>query len=204
MTHRGLPGTDGTTVVTMEMQRGIVGDLATMPQLAEVAERTGFIRTCARLVGAARSSRVPVVHATVSWRADRLGTSLNAPLSAALARNPQQILDGSPAVELLAEFGDTSGDLISHRHHGLTPFSGTNLDATLRALGTRTVVACGVSVNVGIMGLVLNAADLGYHVVVCTDAVAGVPEDYTHAVFDNTFRMVATLTTTDELLGSWA
>lgn len=187
----------------MEMQRGVVGDLATMPQLAQTAEQTGVIRACSRLVGSARSVGIPVVHATVSWRADRRGTALNSPLSVSLARNPAQILEGSPAVELLPEFGDTSDDLVSHRHHGLTPFTGTNLDATLRALGVRTVVACGVSVNVGIMGLVLNAVDLGYDVVVCTDAVAAVPEDYARWVFDHTFHMVATLTTTDELLDTW-
>lgn len=203
MSHQALPGPTGTTVVTMEMQRGVVGDLATMQQLSQAAAGSGVVDACAALVHAARLSAAHVVHATVSWRADRLGTSLNAPLSASLARNPDQILQGTDAVELIPEFGDTTGDVVSHRHHGLTPFTGTNLDATLRALDTSTVVACGVSVNVGIMGLVLNAADLGYRVVVCTDAVAGVPADYTQAVFDHTFRMVATLTTTSELIAAW-
>lgn len=198
-----LPGPTGATVVTMEMQRGIVGDLATMPELAEAARSSGVLTNCANLVRSARLLAVPVVHATVSWRADRLGSSFNTPLATALARNPGQILEGSAAVELLPEFGDCSTDLISHRHHGLTPFTGTNLDATLRALGTTTVVACGVSVNVGIMGLVLNAADLGYRVVVCRDTVAGVPEDYARSVIDNTFRMAATVTTSAELLARW-
>lgn len=187
----------------MEMQRGVLGDLATMPQLAEIARDAGVIKTCAKLVAGAREASVPVVHATVSWRSDRLGTSLNTPLTAALARNPSQILEGTEAVDLIPDFGDTSGDLITHRHHGLTPFPGTNLDATLRTLGTTTVVACGVSVNVGILGLVLNAADLGYEVVVCTDSVAGVPADYSLGVIENTFRMVATVTTTEELLDHW-
>ena len=41
-----------------------------------------------------------------------------------------------------------------------------------------TVVATGVSVNVGIMGLCLSAVDLGYQVVLVRDAVAGVPAEY--------------------------
>ena len=185
------------------MQRGIVGDLATIPALAIAAMERGAIEKCAGLVSKAREIDVPVVHATVSWRQDRRGTMLNTPLTASLARNPQQILHGSPSVELIAEFGDTSNDLISHRHSGLTPFPGTDLDSTLRALGTHTVVATGASVNVGVMGLVLGAADRGYRVVVCTDALVGVPAAYMNSVIDQTFAMVATITTTDDLIRSW-
>ncbi|MEI2637964.1 MAG: cysteine hydrolase [Microthrixaceae bacterium] len=204
MSQLELPVPVECAVVTMEMQRGVVGDLATMPALAKAAQSSGVVTQAARLVEGARAVGAPVVHATVSWRSDRQGTSLNNPLSRSLARNPGQILHGSEAVELLADFGDTSADLISHRHHGLTPFTGTNLDATLRALGVSTVIAVGVSVNVGVMALVLNAADLGYRVVVATDAVIGVPLDYTQAVFKNTFRMVATLATVDEVLEAWS
>lgn len=188
----------------MEMQRGIVGDLATMPALAAAATDSGIIANTAALVSTARTLGVHVVHATVSWRADRLGTTLNTPLAASLARNPDQILHGSAAVELIPEFGDTSGDLISHRHNGMTPFPGTDLDTILRSLGTRTVVATGVSVNVGVMGLVLGAADRGYRVVVCSDAVVGIPRTYSDDVIEGTFAMMATITTTQELLASWA
>lgn len=188
----------------MEMQRGIVGDLATMPALANAVRESRTIERCSALIDAARSGGIPIVHATVSWRADRLGTTLNTPLTASLARNPEQILDGSPAVELIPEFGDTTDDLISHRHNGLTPFPGTDLDATLRALDTKTVVAIGASVNVGVMGLVLGAADLGYRVVVCSDAVVGIPASYTDEVIERTFAIVATITTTEELITAWA
>ena len=47
-----------------------------------------------------------------------------------------------------------------------------------------TVVAIGVSLNVGVLGLVLSAVDLGYQVVVPTDAVAGVPEAYASLLRD--------------------
>ena len=89
------------------------------------------------------------------------------------------------------------------RHHGLTPFTGTDLDAVLRSLGCTTVVACGVSLNVGVLGLCLTAADLGYRVVVPTDAVVGVPAGYGDDVLANTLAMVATLSTVDDLLASW-
>jgi nicotinamidase-related amidase len=147
---------------------------------------------------------VPVVHAVAQWRADRRGTPANTPLTTALARNPGQILEGTDAVAPVPELGDTSGDLVSARHHGLTPFTGTDLDALLRSLGTTTVVACGVSLNVGVLGLCLAAADLGYRVVVATDAVVGVPAEYGDSVLRGTVAMVATLATVDDVLAAWS
>lgn len=190
----------GASVVTMELERGVVGDLATMAQLAEAARERGTLDACGRLVRAARERGRPVVHCLAEWRADRRGTALNTPLTRSLARNPAQILEGTDAVALVAELGDTSADLRSVRRHGLTPFTGTDLDALLRSLGTRTVIACGVSLNIGVLGLCLGAADLGYRVVVPTDAVVGVPASYGDMVVANTLAMVCTLTTVDELL----
>lgn len=190
----------GAAVVTMELERGVVGDLATMAQLAEAARERGTLDACGRLVRAARERGRPVVHCLAEWRADRRGTALNTPLTRSLARNPAQILEGTDAVALVAELGDTSADLRSVRRHGLTPFTGTDLDALLRSLGTRTVIACGVSLNIGVLGLCLGAADLGYRVVVPTDAVVGVPASYGDMVVANTLAMVGTLTTVGDLL----
>lgn len=194
---------EGVAVVTMELQRGVVGDLASMPALVEAATERDTIAGSARVVQAARRAGVPVVHARVHWAADRRGTPLVTPLTAALARRPEQMLENTPAVELLPELGDTRGDLHSWRRHGLTPFTGTDLDPLLRSLGVHTVVAVGVSLNVGVLGLCLGATDLGYRAVVPTDATVGVPVEYGDAVLQHTLAMVATLTTVDELLAGW-
>jgi len=145
-----------------------------------------------------------VVHCLAEWRADRAGTSLNTPLAAGLAKNPKQILAGSPAVDLVAGLGPAPSDLVSTRAHGLTPFTLTDLDAILRNSGTTTIVATGVSLNVGVLGLCLSAADLGYRVVVPTDAVVGVPPHYGAEVLHHTIGMIATLTSADDLLAAWA
>ena len=57
-----------TAVVTMECQRGVVGDLATFPALAAVVEESGMIDAAAAVVRAARSASVPVVHALAVFR----------------------------------------------------------------------------------------------------------------------------------------
>ncbi len=81
--------------------------------------------------------------------------------------------------------------------------SGTDLDAVLRNLGVTTIVVTGVSVNIAVTNLVMEAVNLGYDVVLPRDAVCGVPADYADAVIDNTLRLLATITTVDELVGVW-
>lgn len=183
----------------MEVQRGVVGDLSSFPELADAVRRGRVVENAARLCEAARAARVPVLHCTAGFRADRLGTPLNAPLISAVLKRPEHMLEGSAAVELVPELAARDEDLVSHRRHGVSPFTGTTLDATLRALGVSTVVATGVSLNLAILGLAIEAVNLGYRVVVATDAVAGVPPDYAAALLTHTFPLVARLAPVDQI-----
>jgi nicotinamidase-related amidase len=198
-----LAAPDACAVLTMEIQRGVVGDLSSFPQLAEAAELAGVVPNTARVLSAARSRGIPVVHCTAEFRADRAGTTVNCQLVAAVLRNPDHLLAGTAATELIAGLGPEPSDLVSTRLHGVSPFSGTSLDTWLRNLGVRTVVATGVSVNLGVLGLAIEAVNLGYRVVVPRDTVAGIPADYAEAVLDNTFPLISTVTTADLLIGAW-
>jgi nicotinamidase-related amidase len=195
------PGT--CAVLTQEIQRGVVGDLSSFPQLAEAARQVGVVPNTARLLAAARARNVPVVHCTAEFRPDRAGSSVNCSLIAAMVRNPDHLLVGTPAAELITELGPEPGDLVSSRLHGVSPFTGTALDTWLRSLGVGTVVATGVSVNLGVLGLAIEAVNLGYRVVVPRDTVAGVPRAYADALLDTTFPLISTLTTVDELVAAW-
>jgi nicotinamidase-related amidase len=200
---RELVGTGEAAVVTMELQRGVVGDLSSFPDLADEVARVAVVRNTARLLAAARGAGVAVVHCTAGFRSDRRGSPANAPLMTALFRRPGHLLEGTDAVELIAELGVEPSDLVSHRRHGVSPFTGTTLDPTLRALGVSTVVATGVSLNLGITGLTVEAVNLGYRVVVATDAVAGVPASYATDVVQHTLGLVATLAPVDEIIDAF-
>jgi nicotinamidase-related amidase len=192
-----------TAVLTMEVQRAVIGDLTTFPELAEAAAATALVPNIARVLAAARVRHVPVIHCLAEFRADRAGTVVNCALIGSMLRDPHHMLTGSPSAELLPELGPELGDLLSTRLHGVSPFIGTSLDPWLRSLGVRTVVATGVSVNLGVLGLAIEAVNFGYRVVVPRDTVAGVPADYADALLANTFPLISTLTTTDDLLDAW-
>ena len=200
---RELAAPAHTAVLTMELQRGVVGDLALIPDLARAVDEAGMIEPTAGLLRAARAAGVAIVHCTAEFRPDRAGSATNAPMLAALARTPGRLVAGSPEVAVVAELGQESSDLVAPRSHGVSPFGGTSLDVTLRNLGVRTVVATGVSVNLGVFGLALEAVNLGYRVVLPVDCVTGVPADYCRAVIDNSLALLATRTTSDRLIAAW-
>ncbi|GHA84374.1 cysteine hydrolase [Streptomyces termitum] len=202
--RRRPPGPEGVVLLTVECQRGVVGPDSALPELAAEARESGALANVARLVGAARAAGVQVVHALAERRPDGRGSSANARLFRVAARLPVQQLTGSPAVDLAEPLEAADEDLVVRRLHGLSPLAGTGLDALLRNLGCRTLVVTGVSANVAVPNAVFDAVNLGYTAVVPRDAVAGVPADYTPAMIRNTLALVATVTTTDELLAAWA
>ena len=191
----------------MELQQGVVGPDALLQELVEQVAQAGTVEAAARVCRAARAVGARVVHCTAEHRADGAGITENAKIMALIAKlGREQGLPteaGSPGAALVPELGPEPADIVIPRMHGMTPFTSTSLDQMLRNLGTRTVVATGVSVNIGILGLCLNALDLGYQVVLVRDAVAGVPSEYADAVIDNTLSLIATITTSTELCSLW-
>ncbi|WP_240197304.1 isochorismatase family cysteine hydrolase [Nonomuraea lactucae] len=192
-----------TAVLVMEMQRGVVGDLTKFPDLVTACRLRGVVANTGSVLAAARAAGIPVIHCTAAFRSDRAGShAANCPFIVSLLDDPAHMLDGTPAVDVLPELRD-AGDLESRRYHGFSPFTGTSLDMTLRSLGVSAVVGVGVSLNLGIPGLALEAVNLGYRVTVVTDAVAGIPEEYARAVLKHTISLLATRTTASELVGRW-
>ena len=190
-------------VVVMELQRGVVGDLACIPELAKAVAEAGVIAQTARLLRAAREAGVRVIHCTAAFRRDRAGSPGNIPLVNALLRNPDHLVVGTPAVEVVPELGPEPEDLLSQRLHGMSPFAGTSLEPWLRSEGATTVIAAGVSLNVGITGLVIDAVNRCYRVVVARDCVAGWPLDYGDLVMEKTISQLATLARAEEIEAVW-
>lgn len=191
-----------TALVTSEVQNGVVGETSALPALAEAAA-TDMIPSLRLLLPAARAAGVQVVHCTAYRRADGKGANANARLFAAIRRAPVQLIAGTPETELLAELGPEPADVVLTRTHGVSPMAGTDLDPVLRNMGVSTIVVTGVSVNIAVTNLVMDAVNRGYQVVLPRDAICGVPRDYADAVIDNTLALLATVTTTAAVIAAW-
>jgi nicotinamidase-related amidase len=193
-----------TAVLTMELQRGVSGDLATLPVLAKELQERGVIAAAAAVCAAARASGANVVHCTAVTRPDGAGRLNNCRLLKATSQGAHAFEIGTPGAEVMPELEPSPSDIELPRLHGLTPFTGTSLDRVLRNLGVTTVVAVGNSLNIGVLGLVLSAVDLGYQVVVPRDAVAAVPAEYAEPLFANTISLLATVVSSEDLVTAWS
>ena len=192
-----------TTVLTMEMERGVVGDLARFTGPAEAAHESGMIDRVAEVCAAARGADIRVVHCIAAFRPDKAGSYRNMPAILPFMDDPEHLPIGTPATEVLPRaprrrrprIGPAARDRAVRRHlarsHPAEP-------------GTRTIIATGVSLNRGITGMTIEAVDHGYHVVIPTDAVAGYPAEYGKLVLEHTLKNIATLTTVAELTSLWS
>lgn len=195
-----LVAPDHTVLVLQECQRGVIGDRSILPALATAA-RTTLIPSLERLVPGARMAGVRVIHCLAAPRSDGFGRNTNARIFAALGRSRTEV---DPATsEPIPEVAPADADVVLTRMQGLSPFVHSELDPILRNAGVRTIVAAGVSVNVALLNLAFDGVNAGYQVVMPRDAIVGVPEDYVDSVVANTLGVIATITTTTDLLAAW-
>lgn len=191
-----------TALVTQECQGGVIGPQAGLPMLAEEAGREA-IPNIAKLLGAARTAGVSVVHCLMQRRPDDRGSNTNARLFMAGKSFAADLTPGSPGASLLPELGQVPSDIVLTRTHGVGPMTGTDLDSVLRNLNIKTIVGVGVSVNIAIQNFVMDAVNRSYQFVLPRDAVSGYPREYAESIIDNTLSLLATVTTTDAVVNAW-
>ena len=209
---RALVEPSHTALVTQECQGGVIGPQAALPDLAATAAAVGMVDNIAALAKAARAAGLPVLHGVADRRPDGRGGNRNARLFMAMRKPGRVPAGGGDAggalgagfAEVVPEIGVEESDIVVARLHGLSPMADTGLDPILRNLGVTTIVGVGVSINVAMTNFAFDAVNAGFQFVLPRDAVAGVPADYAEAVIANTLSLVATVTTTDDLLAAWS
>jgi biuret amidohydrolase len=195
-----------TAIVMNEIQRGTVGDRSSLPMLVEAA--APMVTAVARLVRAGRAAGVEIVHCVAASRVDMKGGMANSVFAGRAkkqaAESPRREVDLVEFAQVVPEIGVEPGDLVMSRLHAMSPMTDTGLDTVLRNLGVTTIVAGGVSLNLGVMGLVIEAANRSYNVVLPRDAAVGVPPEYGEMVMKNSLSLLARLTTIQELIDIWS
>lgn len=194
-----------TAVLTVECQRGVIGDHGPLPALVDAVRASGFVPRAAAVLAAARRAGAHVLHGVVHRRTDGGGMFFNCRLFGAVRDSgAAALLPGTEAVELIPEFGPAPTDYVVPRYHGVTLFHDTELDSILRTLGVKTVVPLGVSLNIAVTGTTVEAVNRGYQVVLPADGVVGTPAEYGEQMIRNTLRMLATVTTCDAIASALA
>ena len=199
---RPLIDPSSCALLVQELQNGVVGPESSLPALAEAVRETDLLRAAAAVTAAARSLGVPVIHCTAEGLADGFGANRNARIFAAARRRG---LENRPASDSVRPVADVFAphDLVLPRFHGLSPLTGTHLDSLLRNQGVKTVVVIGVSLNLAVTNLVMDAVNRAYQVVLVRDAVVGLPVEYGQEVLEHSLALIATIVTSEQLVEAW-
>ena len=126
-----------------------------------------------RLVDGCRQRGLPIVF-----------TRLAAPTEASVAPQARVTgfwsVTGSVDAAFLPEIGPAAGDVVVDRT-SVGAFAGTSLHAVLGTRGAASLILCGVVANESVQQTAREAVDLGYHVVVASNACAA--ETWAHHGF---------------------
>lgn len=200
----GPSGPQSTALVISECQAGILDPaMSRTPAIAAQAAQRGIVNRIARLAAAFRAAGLPVVHCHIGHRPDMAGVRPNS-LLGALAIKHRTLIAGTPAALPPPELVPQPGDHVSSRATGVTAFYGTDLDATLRLRSVETIVLTGVSTDMAIPGLALEAVNRGYYVRIPADCVAGTSEASQEFMMGGLLPALARITDAADELASLA
>jgi nicotinamidase-related amidase len=180
----------------------VVGDISVLPALAKAA--APVLPVIGRLAHGARAAGALVVHLTYVPAVGNRSSNRKPVLFSRILDQMADWTADHPATQVVPEIGVDSADLVLVRHSGISPTHGTETFKILRNLGVTSLVLAGVSTNIAVPVVAVEATDEGFDVLVASDAVAGTPAAHSESMLDHTLAFVATTTTTDELLASWA
>lgn len=196
--------TPSTALLMLDYQvaLGQEGDLCLAPPLAAQVRERGVVETAARVLASAREAGVRVYHVRLAFdpayalRTNRLARFDVYPTK-------QKMKAGSPEADFLPELAPAEGEAVVDKGC-VDPFVGTALRDVLAADGIGHVVLGGIATHLVVESAARHASDSGLQVSVVEDMCAAPdPALHDHAVA-KTLPLFGTVTTADEVVGSWA
>lgn len=184
----------------VECQRGVVGDLSVLPDLAALAQPV--LERVGHLAGEARRAGVTVVHLTYRPLAGGRSTNQRSPLTRSTSTSAGWD-ENHRGADVVPQIGVEQSDLVFERHQGISPVHRTEVLAVLRNLGIEEVVVAGVSTNLAVPLVAVAASDEDFAVTVAPDASVGVPASHHESMLRYSLAFVARLATVEEIVSGW-
>jgi nicotinamidase-related amidase len=194
--------TGKAALIVNEMQLGVIdARFTTFPQLAQQVAARGIVPNIAGLIAAFRKAGLPVVHTPVVHREDLQDVKANSLISN-LSLKKRSMREGTEEVAYVAGLEPVASDLEIRRTSGLISICATQLDAMLRRMDVETLVIVGVSTNLGVAGNAIVGCELGYHIVIPEDCIAGSDPQVHETILNNQLRMIARISTAADVIAA--
>jgi nicotinamidase-related amidase len=156
------------------------------------SRRNDTVGKAASLLGIARAAGASIFYVRVGFQPDYSDLHPNVPLLAMVAQFGAAV-NGTWQTEILPAVAPAEGDVVL-THTRTSPFQGTDLDAQLRARGIENVVVLGIATNASVEDTARYATNLGYRVVLASDACSAGTEAAHLATLDSFQLLGETLT----------
>lgn len=185
-----------TALLIVHLQNDIVSEGTAFGSIfaAEASARNVVARTNAA-AEALRAKGGLVVPLRIAFEPDFSNLNPTMPLLQ-MVEQAGCLKDGSSGAALVDDFVVVDGDaVVTHQRPG--PFTDSNLSEVLDSRGITAVAVCGVATNASVEGAVRQAADLGYQVLVVSDA-ASAADAASHEAALGSMGLFAQAVTVDE------
>jgi nicotinamidase-related amidase len=193
-----------TALLINEAQLGVCHpDYAMFKAMPQEALKRGIFDNIIALADAFRATKQPVFHLPCNHRPD-FGDMQRNSLIAAMSLKHRGMIEGSPETAYMPGLEPRPEDFVSTRSSGIFAFLGTDLNVRLRRMGVETVVATGVSTNLGIPGIAMAAVDFGYNLIIAEDCIAGSDPEVHEIIVREQLRLLGTIASKDDIVTALA
>jgi nicotinamidase-related amidase len=162
-----------TAVVLIEYQNDFTSDGGVLHGAVEdVMAKTDMLENTKRVVDAARSAGVTVMHAPITFAEgyNELSTHPYGILKGVVDGNA--FVKGSWGAAIVDELAPEDSDIVVEGKRGLDTFASTNLDFILRSKGITTIAIGGFLTNCCVESTMRSGYENGYKVITLNDCVA--------------------------------
>lgn len=194
-----------TAVVLIEYQNDFASEGGVLHgAVEEVMGKTGMLANTKRVVDAARSAGVTVMHAPITFAKGYGELSAHPYGILKGVVDGQCFVKGSWGAAIIDELAPQEGDIVIEGKRGLDTFASTNLDFILRSKGITTIALGGFLTNCCVESTMRTGYEHGYQVVTLTDCMAATsPEQHDNAIAYD-FPMFSQPTTSEVFINTLA
>ncbi len=192
-----------TAVVLIEYQNDFASEGGVLHgAVQEVMGKTDMLANTKRVVDAARSAGVTVMHVPITF-AEGYGELSAHPYGVLKGVvDGQCFVKGSWGAAIIVELAPQEGDIVIEGKRGLDTFASTNLDFILRSKGITTIALGGFLTNCCVESTMRTGYEHGYQVVTLTDCMAATsPEQHDNAIAYD-FPMFSQPTTSEDFINT--